>query len=276
MTCSFCGTRNSDCETRCRKCGRRPDDNLRDPYGATQGALATMPKLAPRVVEAPAVNRPMPATAVQRSLFPEQAPKIIPISLGSVRAKVTKSRSGKTKVSRRVETQTELEFLPSVVGPKKLGTTVEAVISCEAPVATRMHRAVAFAFDASLVLIGYGLFIAAYLLAGGVVASDRTTMLMVGAGLPLVAFTYGCMWALAGTETCGQRWVHLKLIRFVGFEPEPKQRLYRFLGACLSVCTGGLGLIWAVADEESLTWQDHMSGTFLTPSHADTRVFRRV
>jgi uncharacterized RDD family membrane protein YckC len=276
MTCSFCGARNSDGETRCRKCGRRPDDTLRDPYGSTRGALATMPKPELIAVEGPALNRPMPSTAVQRSLFPEQAPKIIPISFGAVREKVTKSRSSKTKVSRRVETQTELEFLAPVAGPKLLGTTVEAAIHCEAPVATRVHRAVAFVFDLSLILIGYGLFVLAYALGGGPVRADHATMMMVGAGLPLVAFTYGLIWAMAGRETCGQRWVHLRVLNFVGFPPEPKQRLERFIGTCVSVCACGLGLIWALADEESLTWQDHMSGTFLTPSHADARVFRRV
>ena len=238
-----------------------------------------MPKVEPVELETSApLDRPMAATAVQRSLFPEQAPKVIPIaSYATPRARqASKPRSSRAKVSRRVETQTELEFLPSIAGPKKLGTTVEAVISCEAAVATRIHRAIACTFDLSLIVIAYGMFIFAYVLAGGVVNADRTTLIMVGAGLPLVAFTYGMIWAIAGRETCGQQWVHLRLITFVGFEPELKQRVLRFLGACLSVCTCGLGLFWALADEESLTWQDHMSRTFLTPNDADSRIFRRV
>ena len=46
--------------------------------------------------------------------------------------------------------------------PRKLGTTVEAVIYCELPVATTLHRAVAALLDWSLVLIGYGLFLLAF------------------------------------------------------------------------------------------------------------------
>jgi len=34
--------------------------------------------------------------------------------------------------------------------------------------------------------------------------------------------------------------------------------------ACLSLCSAGLGLIWSLADEEGLTWHDHMSKTFPT------------
>jgi uncharacterized RDD family membrane protein YckC len=220
----------------------------------------------------------MAPTAVQRPLFPEQAPKIIPIaSFQPPRPKQpAKPRSTRLRVSRRVETQAELDFLPPASGPKKLGTTVEAMIRCDAHAAGRVHRAVACMFDLSLVMIGYGAFMLAYVLAGGQVTHDRNTMLMLGGGLPLLAFTYGLTWALAGTETFGQKWVHLKLITFVGFEPEPKQRVLRFIGSCLSVCTCGLGLLWAVADEESLTWQDHISRTFLTPADADTAVFRRV
>ena len=41
------------------------------------------------------------------------------------------------------------------------------------------------------------------------------------------------------------------------------------LGACLSFCAGGVGLLWALADEEKLAWHDHMSKTF--PTHRGIR-----
>jgi hypothetical protein len=34
----------------------------------------------------------------------------------------------------------------------------------------------------------------------------------------------------------------------------------------LSLAAGGLGLLWALVDEETLTWHDHISKTFPTPS----------
>src|ERR1017187_5486400 len=66
------------------------------------------------------------------------------------------------------EGQGTLDFLPPAPAkPRQLGTTVEAVIYCEAPVATTLHRGVASALDWSMVTLGYGLFLAAFYLLGG-------------------------------------------------------------------------------------------------------------
>lgn len=157
---------------------------------------------------------------------------------------------------------------------RTLGTTVEAVIFCEAPVATPLHRAVAAALDWSMVLLGYVLFLLAFFLAGGEFALTRHNMLMFGAALLLMAFTYGLFWTIAGTESAGMRWTRLRLTTFDGFPPEPRQRVLRFAGCCLSCCTV-LGLLWSLADEESLTWQDHISRTFPTPLASDSQIFHR-
>jgi len=59
------------------------------------------------------------------------------------------------------------------------------------------------------------------------------------------------------------RWTRLRLTTFDGLPLEPRHRLLRMLGSCLSVCTA-VGLLWLLVDEESLAWQDHISGTFPT------------
>ena len=69
-------------------------------------------------------------------------------------------------------------------------------------------------------------------------------------------------------------WTHLRLTTFDGFRPELRQRLLRFAGSCLSLCTV-VGLLWSLADEESLTWQDHISRTFPTPRELESQVFHR-
>jgi uncharacterized RDD family membrane protein YckC len=158
--------------------------------------------------------------------------------------------------------------------PRTLGTTVEAVIICEAPVATPIHRAIAAALDGSMVLLGYGLFLLAYALVGGQFVMGKQNLIVFAATLVLVAFTYGLLWAIAGTETAGMRWVGLRLITFEGFPPEPRQRILRFAGSCLSLGTI-VGLLWSVADEESLGWQDHISRTFPTPRLSESQIFCR-
>jgi hypothetical protein len=80
MTCGFCGARNNEGETRCRKCGRKPGDTLNGQaaFPRTQGALAA--KLEPSHFEAdPARSQPA-IRGVQQHLFPGES-KVVPIEL---------------------------------------------------------------------------------------------------------------------------------------------------------------------------------------------------
>ena len=79
-----------------------------------------------------------------------------------------------------------------------------------------------------------------------------------------IALFYGFVWVLTGTETAGERWTGLRLINFDGSPIDRRERAVRFAAACLSFCSAGLGVLWSLADEESLTWHDHMSKTFPT------------
>jgi uncharacterized RDD family membrane protein YckC len=220
-------------------------------------------------------DAPKFARAVQRPLFQESS-KVVPIQPPRPRSRPeTPSKPSARRTSRVPEEQGRLDFLPPAPPkPRTLGTTVEAVIYCEAPVATILHRAVAAALDWSMVLIAYGLFLVAFRLMGGEFTLSKTNMLMFGGMLPLIALTYGLFWTIAGTETAGMHWTHLRLTTFDGFPPEAKQRILRFAGSCLSMCTVA-GLLWSFADEESLTWQDHISHTFPTPVDFDSQIVQR-
>ncbi len=171
----------------------------------------------------------------------------------------------KTKTGTRVpEGQGTLEFLEKAPAkPRTLGTTVEASIYCDVPVATPLHRAVAAALDWAMVLIAYGWFLLAFRFFGGHVVLNKTNSLVFGAALLLIGFTYGLLTVFACTETPGMRWARLRLTTFDGFTPDPRHRVLRMLGSCLSVCTA-VGLLWSLVDEESLAWQDHISSTFPT------------
>jgi hypothetical protein len=61
------------------------------------------------------------------------------------------------------------------------------------------------------------------------------------------------------------RFAGLRLVDFDGRSPERHQRMRRQLASLLSVLSAGLGLAWALVDEENLTWHDHISKTFPTP-----------
>jgi uncharacterized RDD family membrane protein YckC len=291
MTCSYCGTRSSEGEHRCRRCGRKPGDTLSGEYTLVQttGALATQPAFraqeqaaaasAPRLRSGPDF-----AHAVQRSLFQErQESNVIPIESyapapprPAVKPVQRTQKPAPRRRSRVSEQQESLDFLPAAPAkPRTLSTTVEALIYCEDRVATKIHRTLAAALDWTMVILAYGLFLTVYwLMGGGFVLDSRVDIAMFAAPLVIFGAMYGLLWCLACTETPGMRWTGLRLTTFEGFHPDRRERLWRFLGSCLSMCTV-IGLAWCIADEENLAWQDHISRTFPTPRRDDIEVFHR-
>jgi uncharacterized RDD family membrane protein YckC len=225
---------------------------------------------------------------MQGSLFPDRpASNVIPFdsfapSPGAPPKPRPKTPSGSKPGTKppahrtpRAAGQGKLDLLPPIPAkPKTLRTTVEAVICCEASVAIPVHRALAAAIDWALVLIGYGGFLGVFGLWGGAFVLTKSNLLVFGGALLLVGFTYGLLFAIAGTETMGMRWTRLQVMTFDGFGPDAGQRLLRFAGACLSLSTV-VGQLWCLADEEGLTWTDHISRTFPTAHEWDSRVFRR-
>jgi uncharacterized RDD family membrane protein YckC len=285
MTCGYCGTRNNEGEHRCRRCGRKPDDVLTGEYTLprSNGALAAQPVLRHRTTEStPEARTPSAdlSRAVQRPLFQDRTSKVVPIAPFTP-ASPKRGGTGRTaqktqrRVSRVPEEQGSLDFLPPATPkPRTLDTSVEAVIYCEERVAGALHRAFAAALDWSMVLIAYGVFLAVVQFWVGVPSLNKTNLLILGSVLPLFGFVYGLVWAWAGTETAGMKWTELRLTTFEGFRPEPRERLLRFAGSCLSLCAV-IGVLWALADEEGLGWHDHISRTFPTPKRGDSQVFHR-
>jgi len=60
-------------------------------------------------------------------------------------------------------------------------------------------------------------------------------------------------------------WTQLRLLNFDGHIPDRDERVQRMFGSFLSYTVGGLGMVWALVDEEKLAWHDHISKTFPTP-----------
>jgi uncharacterized RDD family membrane protein YckC len=141
----------------------------------------------------------------------------------------------------------------------------DPVVGCGAPVAGRIHRILAAALDLSVVSIAFGLFLATFSLAGGSVALNLKTAPYFAVIAGLLAIFYHVLFCLSGGDTPGMRWTSLRLLNFDGHAPTREQRAFRLAGGLLSFLAAGLGLLWSLVDEESLTWHDHMSKTFPTP-----------
>jgi uncharacterized RDD family membrane protein YckC len=54
------------------------------------------------------------------------------------------------------------------------------------------------------------------------------------------------------------------VVSFSGENPTAKQYFQRALGYMLSAGTLFLGFLWAIWDEDALTWHDRFSRTYLT------------
>ena len=251
------------------RCGRRLDMQ-----GPQPGALgtATAPALESLPGGQPVVSTP-PEAISQPSLFRDASgsPKVIPIpTLTPLRraapdeVPVRRSAAKPSRpVSRRpADSQRSLDLYESEAA--LAGPAIEAVIYCDAPVAPPAHRMLALAVDASIVLIGAGLFLVVFLLSGGVMALSRQSVSFVAGIAVVIAMFYRALWCLANGDTPGMRCTGLKLVDFDGRRPDREQRGLRQMASLLSVLSAGLGLVWALVDEEKLTWHDHISKTFPT------------
>jgi uncharacterized RDD family membrane protein YckC len=194
--------------------------------------------------------------------------------IASPRPQLRKQNTG-SRATDGAQGQLNLDVLqPAPRSPRMLKTTVEASIYCDAPVAAPMHRSVAAFLDAAMILIGCGIFLGIFQCFGGGMKFDKFNLTMFAATLVLIPMFYGLLFAIAGCETAGQHWTDLRLINFDGFPPDGPSRTLRFIGCWLSFCAFGAGLLWALVDEENLSWHDHMSKTFVTLREPDTTFFR--
>ncbi len=167
--------------------------------------------------------------------------------------------------------QGSLDFRPgSSQSERMLATGVPAQVSGDGHVAPPMRRVAAGAMDVSMVLLGFSLFAVVGRFAGPAFGADLATSFGSGKAMwvtlalamILISLFYGLIWAMARRETAGMNWTQLQLVTFDGSRPDGRDRAIRFVAAWLSYCSGGLGLLWALADEESLAFHDHISKTY--------------
>lgn len=294
MNCRYCQSWNAEDEHRCTRCGRRLKiaATVSNAYPASRStpAFALADEPAVIVEEAPpgpVLRAPIPLKLDFEEFstsniipFESFAPhRLQPVAAPARVSKMAPSHPSKPVARRRTsehEYQAGLDFLvPAPQGPRTLKTHVEAVIYCDAEVATPKHRAIAAAIDGGMIFTGLGLFLFAFHIMGGMFRVNRQTIPFLIGVFGTLAMFYGVVWIWAGRETVGMRVTGLRLINFDGLAATRRDRLLRMAGACLSFCSGALGLLWALVDEEKLTWHDHMSKTFPTLQESNRSFFRK-
>jgi uncharacterized RDD family membrane protein YckC len=214
----------------------------------------------------------------QPSLFPDERAKVIPFdsysSGGAAREHLNRARrqnqaaaaSAAASAAARASQQ-KLDFRPRSQTPL---TVYE-----EAPVASTRLRVKAALLDALFCLLGAALAAVVFRLVGGAFHINHRTAFFYAGALAAMLLAYRLFWCLLGRETVGMSFLHLQLLTFDGSPPDWRLRLFRFSAAGLSLGPLGLGLFWALMDEEGLTWHDHISRTFPTVQDPNPGSFRR-
>ncbi len=145
-----------------------------------------------------------------------------------------------------------------------LKTGVQSQVLCEHAVAKRIHRCLAGAVDAATIVIGYGLFLLIASLMGASFGTGKILPAVLVGMLGIFGVFYGAVCLIMRHDTPGMNLLHLQLVTFDGHPVDARDRAIRFMTSIVSIGAAGLGLIWALADEETLTWHDHISKTFPT------------
>jgi uncharacterized RDD family membrane protein YckC len=272
MYCPYCRSSNDNGEQRCVRCGRQlqaPASRPAPLHTSTAPALHAVPNPPAE----PAVRHAVETPNYQPSLFrePGMAPKVVPIptltplhpvNRESAPRRTPSRHAGPRTPRRSSESQHRLDFQDSPATGR--GRSQEAIY-CDAPVAQPLHRLLAAFVDGGMVLTGLLMILVPLIVWGeGLVFSRANILLLIGTVAPVAAL-YRSLWCLADGDTPGMRFAGLRLVDFDGRRPRREQRIVRQIASVLSVISAGVGLAWALVDEESLTWHDHISKTFPTP-----------
>ena len=277
MTCHYCRAQNHSDDHRCSRCGRRLSDE-----SAPRPAMFPVQQSAAAPVidanEAPAHPPTRPGPQLVRDLpgVPSASKEIVQPSLfGPMEVAKTKSATVETDVPRPrpprrrsdPTIQRNLDFDATADGSRALPTSVEAAVYCNAPVALASQRVVASAIDMLVPLAGFAVFAAAFHWMTDAGEVNATTLPFFVAAALLITLFYRLVCCLGNMDTPGVQWSGMRLLDFDGRIPSRQARMRRIAGGFLSVISAGLGVIWAIFDEERLTWHDHMSNTFPTPRY---------
>ncbi len=283
MTCQHCQTWILDDDHRCRRCGRRVRGvpSRVSPETFPIAATATAPAYDYEIaVEDGRARAPeQTVTPGQQKLFPTPEPRVIPFDSLTTQAERESIRARAADIARpaplktaRVEVrrarphkisslhQRTLDFQ----GQQEVLAPPESNIICDAPVAPVYLRVQAAFVDG--LLVAAALAVAAGLLwyEGASISHDKHALPFVVLAVVTVPLLYKMLWTAAGRDTLGMQCARIRLVDFDGNPPSQNRRYQRLFGSVLSFLAAGVGLVWALVDEDKLTWHDHISGTFPT------------
>ncbi len=296
--CKNCGAVNSEAVTRCYFCDEPFNETEEVPTaratadGAatratsapTNGNLAVQPanwreELASRVEAYRERRRQLISDDSQTDLpfheeeeseeaatMPRRGPLLTPGGIGPQMYRslpLSRQAGPRAQGVERVEiavTQPELDFTGRETRPGGASAEAGRVI----PVASLRERRNAGLLDGIFLLLAYAGFLGVFRAFGGRILLGKADAIVTAATLALFYAQYFALFTVFGGETPGMLLRRLRVVSFDGGEPTSRQLFWRGFGYLISGGTALLGFLWALWDEDHLTWQDRISQTYLT------------
>jgi uncharacterized RDD family membrane protein YckC len=97
----------------------------------------------------------------------------------------------------------------------------------------------------------------------GTLPTTKAVAFAAASILLLLCLLYQTIFLLLAGTTPGMRYAGISLCTFDGQIPAPAELRSRLGALLLSVAPIGLGVAWALFDEDHLCWHDRLSGTYL-------------
>jgi len=132
------------------------------------------------------------------------------------------------------------------------------------PVASIDERRLAALIDLCCLLFAYGGFLMLFGSLGGQFTLSKLSAAVYTTTFAIVYVQYFALFTIFGGTTPGMMMRGLQVVSFSGEPPMPQQMFLRSAGYILSAGTFFLGFLWAMWDEDELTWHDRLSRTHLS------------
>jgi len=132
------------------------------------------------------------------------------------------------------------------------------------PVAELSTRRWAGALDSAILLAVFVGFLGLFRSMGGQINFVRMDLAVYAATFFLIFALYFSLFTVFSGATPGMQARGLAVVALDGNFPETRQLFWRCFGYILSGGTLMLGFLWALWDEDHLTWQDRISHTYVT------------
>jgi len=224
--------------------------------------------------EQPSRTSPMARSSVKVAEPPARLPQVEEALIAQTSAVADDDFSFTIAIGRNAATREDARMVIDVSLPPSPEQGFAAAPAMDArteqgglyPVALIEERRLAGLIDAGCLLFAYGGFLTLFGSLGGQFTFSKLSAVMCIATFVIVYLQYFALFTVFGGTTPGMMMRGLHVASFSGEPPTPRQMLWRSAGYMLSAGTFFMGFLWALWDEDALTWHDRLSRTYLCPA----------